>query len=322
MKFKLGHLYYEPPGTNECLFSIIELARIHLNLGHAPPGSVYSARRRAYPIEAEASDFEKLQAITKQCKGCQLFSRQPNRYRAVLPDKCVFNYDVALDVIFFTKIPILHAVCRQTHFSRAAILSKQDSYTIWCVFMTIWVATYLGVPFNLRVDQAKAFLSVQLKTLANSLGCNLVPIAVEAHWSLIAKRYHDPLQRIVQKRITDYPAAPFSLIADYANMAMSHTLGPEGFTAAILAFGTQPRLPIGNYDQHPQTVLNRMDLMTTAKREYEAIAAQLRIRRALHSAFPNDSTATLTPGDEALVYREKPAGKDHTHFLIMMDGYL
>ena len=305
LKFKLGHLYYEPPGTNEYLFSMIELAQIHRNLGHAPPGSVYSTLRRAYPIEAEASDLEKLQAVTKQCNGCQLFSLQPNRYRAVLPDQCVFNYDVALDVMFFTKIPILHAVCLQTHFSRAAILPKQDSYTTWCVFMTIWVTPYLDVPFNLCVDQAKAFFSVQFKTLANFLGCNLVPIAVEVHWSLIAERYHDPLRRIVQKRIVDHPAAPLSLIVDYANMAMSHTIRPEGFTPAILAFGTQLRLPIGNYDQQPQTVLNRMDLMTTARREYEAIAAQLLIRRALHSAFPNESTATLTSGDEVLVYREK-----------------
>lgn len=86
---------------------------------------------------------------------------------------------------------------------------------------------------------------------------------------------------------------------------MSHTIGPEGFTPAILAFGAQPRLPFGNYDQQPQTVTNRMDLMTTAIRKYEAIVSQLRLRRAFNSAPPNEAVYELTPGDEVLVYREK-----------------
>ena len=71
---------------------------------------------------------------------------------------------------------------------------------------------------------------MQLKNLANSVGCILVLIAAEALWSLIAERYHDPLRRFVNKLIVDHPAAPLPLFIDYANLAMSHTVGPEGFT--------------------------------------------------------------------------------------------
>ena len=161
---------------------------------------------------------------------------------------------------------------------------------------------------------------MQFQTLANSLGCNLVPIAVEAHWSLIAERYNDPLRRIVNKLIVDHPAAPLPLIIDYANLAMSDTVGPEGFTPAILAFGAQPLLPIGNYDQLPQTVTNRMDLMNTTRREHEAILAQFRIKRALHITPPNESTVNLTPG-EVLVYREKK-GWEGPYTFLYRDGRL
>lgn len=282
---------------------------------------MYSALRRAYPIETGSSDLDKLVEVTKQCKGCQLFTKQPNRYRAVLPEQCVFNFDVAIDVMFIRQVPILHAVCKQKHFSRAAILPKQDSYTIWATFMTIWMIPYLGVPHNLWVDQAKSFLSTQFTTLANVLGCNIVSIAVEAHWSLIAERYHDPLRRVVNKLFLDHPAAPLNLIVYYANLAISHTIGPEGFTPAILAFGAQPRLPIGNYDQQPQTSLNQMDLMTTARREYEAIIAGLRAERAIHTSSPNEIVADITPGDEVLVYREKK-GWDGPYTFLYRDGRL
>lgn len=115
------------------------------------------------------------------------------------------------------------------------------------MFITIWATPYLGVPCNLWVDQAKSFLSVQFKKLAYSLSCNLAPIAVEAHWSFIGEQYHDLLRRIENKLAVDHPLAPLPLLVDYANTALSHTIGLNRFTRATLAFGAQPRLPI---DEH------------------------------------------------------------------------
>ena len=41
---------------------------------------------------------------------------------------------------------------------------------------------------------------------------------------------------------------------------MKITGGPENFTPAILAFGAQPKIPIGDYTQAPQTVKRIFDL--------------------------------------------------------------
>lgn len=95
------------------------------------------------------------------------------------------------------------------------------------------------------------------------------------------------------------------LIIDYSNLAMSHTIGPEGFNPAILAFGVNPRLSIGNWDQMTQTVANWMHLMSKARREYEAIVSQLRLRRATTYATLNEAVLDITPGNEVLVFREK-----------------
>lgn len=90
---------------------------------------------------------------------------------------------------------------------------------------------------------------------------------------------------------------------------MSHPIGPEGFTPAILAFSKQPRLPIGENYQLPQTVTNRMDLMTTARREYEAIVSGLRESRAMNLNSPNKSVHELTIGDRVLLYTKKMMGR-------------
>lgn len=150
--------------------------------------------------------------------------------------------------------PVLHVFCKQTHFSRAALLFKLDSFTLKTTLMQTWVIAYTSVPFNLWFDKAKSFLSVQFTSLVNALEFNLVPVSVEADWSLIAKQYYDLLRRITQKLRVEHPTPPLSLITDYSNLAMSHTFGPEGFTPAIRAFGTHPRLLISNYEQQPQIV--------------------------------------------------------------------
>lgn len=123
LALKFGHLYYGTqqnrgphPNTTSYLFSVAELAKGHRNLGHAPAGSVYSALCRAYPIETGASNLKKLVQITKKCKRCQLFTKQLNRYRTMLPEQCLFNFDVDIDVMFIRQVPVLHAVCKQTHF--------------------------------------------------------------------------------------------------------------------------------------------------------------------------------------------------------------
>lgn len=50
-----------------------------------------------------------------------------NGYRAILPEQCTFNFDVAIDITFIKQQPILHAVFEQTHFLRAASLAKKPA---------------------------------------------------------------------------------------------------------------------------------------------------------------------------------------------------
>lgn len=301
---KLRRLYYETSLTNIYFFSTSELAQVHCNLGHAQHELIHSPLRQAHPIKTGSTVLSKLQKITKSCKGRQLYSKQPNRYRSTLLDQCIFSYNIAVSVTFIVSHSIFYVVCRQTHFSPAFPLPKQYSFETWQLFMTIWVTPYISVPYNLWVDLAKSFSSVQFKTFANSLGCDLVPVFIEAHWSLIAEHYHYLLKLISKKLIVGHLAALLALIMDYLNLAVSHIIRPEGFILSILAFGAQPRHPIGNYDQMPLAVTNWMDLMTTPRREYETILSQLRLRNAIISAPLNETELYIPLGDGVHVYRE------------------
>ncbi len=81
----------------------------------------------------------------------------------------------------------------------------------------------------------------------------------------------------MQKLRVDCPDLPFDGLVDYANLVMSRTMRPEGFTPAILAFGADPRLPIRDLAQVPMTVAQSMEVAAITRREYESAVARLRV---------------------------------------------
>lgn len=113
-------------------------------------------------------------------------------------------------------------------FCQAAAVPKQNSYTILTVFMSTWVNPYFGAPHTPLVDQEETFSSVQLTTLVNTLGCNVILILVEAYWSLITERNQNSFGRIANERIADHPATPLQLITNYASQVMLITIDPKG----------------------------------------------------------------------------------------------
>ncbi len=103
-------------------------------------------------------------------------------------------------------------------------------------------------------DRAKKFIYGIFVLNSNSLGSNIVPVAVEAHCSLIVERYHGPLRRVLLKLRVDCPDLPLAVLVDNADLVISHTMGPEVFAPAILVFDAEPRLPIGDLAQVPVSV--------------------------------------------------------------------
>lgn len=104
--------------------------------------------------------------------------------------------------------------------------------------MCIWLYPYLGAPVNIWVHKSKQFMFGIFGILCRSFGANIIPIAVEAHW--LWSNDTMALRRFVRKLREDCSGVPLDVLADYANTVMSHTMGPEGFSSAILDFEEDP----------------------------------------------------------------------------------
>lgn len=100
---------------------------MHSNLGHACSGTVFSTLKRAYPMETETSDLLKWQDMTQSCKGCQLYSKRPNKYWTVLPDQCVFNFDVVIDVMCI-KITLCFTFCEKNTLLKSCLIAEDGCF--------------------------------------------------------------------------------------------------------------------------------------------------------------------------------------------------
>ena len=202
------------------------IRKLHRNLDYPSAQKAYDSLQLAYPHETKRADFEMLKNIAANFFGFQPFAIMPNRYRAVLPDKIIFNYEVNLDIMFLERSMALHACFKHTRLKRATFISSSLSSVIWEVFMNIRVSPYLGAPHILIVHQQKSMISMEMKTFAASLGCKVIPIATEAHWSLVVERFHNPLRRTFLRLCHGFPNTPKNIILDYATVVILDVAEP------------------------------------------------------------------------------------------------
>ena len=84
--------------------------------------------------------------------------------------------------------------------------------------------------------------------------------------------------------------------------ALNNTAGPEGLVPTLLVFGMAPKLPLAHIEHLIPSQRQRFAAMELARREMEAIVAELRVKVAATTKTPHFEA--FKPGDLALVRRE------------------
>lgn len=298
------HLYITWP-IRKIYYTRAELYKLHHHFYHPSASKLYNLLRRTNPSKLNPNTIRTLDEITKSCSTCQKYSKGPHRFRVSFPkEKCIFNHEIAIDLLWLNGNPALHVVDTHTHFSAAAFIKSKSSSCVWNTFIQCWAATYIGYPDIIRLDQESAFMSKEFKSLTNSAGIELKISGVESHNAIgPGERYHAPLRHIFLKILEDYPNLNQEIALQLSVKSMNDTMGPEGLVPSLLVFGQLPRFP-----PHSTPLLShseRMNAMTIARKEMANITARLRIQKALKSKLPPATKYLINPGDQVYVYSEK-----------------
>ena len=132
----------------------------------------------------------------------------------------------------------------------------------------------------------------------------LTHTGTESHNSLgQGETYHSLLRRVYKKVSLMYPTLSKELRLSLSVKAMNDTAGPNRIVPSPILLGEIlhiPHMPHSNAD-----IDTRMQQMRTARREYENIVVQSRVRQTLQLKSPEASIKTSSRGQPVYVYREK-----------------
>ena len=84
----------------------------------------------------------------------------PVPFQGSIPDDAVvYNHEVAMDLLWLDKKPVLHIIDTHTSFQNAMFITEKSPEGLWTAFVECWSTVYLGFPNVLRVDQESSFYS-------------------------------------------------------------------------------------------------------------------------------------------------------------------
>lgn len=147
---KMGHLYVEwPPSV---YYTETELRRIHRHFFHPSTEKLMGLIRHGAKEYVTPHLRGQLDQVRNSCDTCQRLAPNPNRFKVSMPQDCVFNRAVGMDVMKIHKQSVLHVVNRDTKLAAATFLDGESSEKVWEAFLSCWVATYIGYPDAVVLD--------------------------------------------------------------------------------------------------------------------------------------------------------------------------
>lgn len=153
-------------------------------------------------------------------------------------------------------------------------------------------------------DQGSAFTSKSWKDNCDRISIKFRHTGTESHNSLgSGDTYHAMIRVIYNKVSMDYSSSSPQIRLAMIIMAMNDNSGPQGLVPSLLVFGMIPRF-ISDKTDLPNCK-QRMEIMKTARKEYEQIIGERRVQNALNKKVPPAVYFRFIPGQAVYEYREK-----------------
>lgn len=117
-----GKHMYVVWNVSHVMYSRAQLKKMHMHFFHPSAQKLFNLLKRIDPEQTTPETLDLLKQISKACSTCTVHSSAPHRFRVSLPeDLCVFNHELALDLMWLDSNPVLHVVDTHTLFLRHII---------------------------------------------------------------------------------------------------------------------------------------------------------------------------------------------------------
>lgn len=103
----------------------------------------------------------------------------------------ILSYEIAMDVMWLERTPIMHIVDTHTASQNAVVLRGKKPEDLWRAFMACWATVYAGYLATIRLDQESVFAAEPFRNLVTEQGIILQFSGAESHNSIgSGETYH------------------------------------------------------------------------------------------------------------------------------------
>lgn len=120
------------------LFTTAKLAKMHRHFYHHSAGRLFNLIERARPQEGTPETKAIPKDICKCCDPSQRLGITPIIFQVSMPERVLFNHQLALDLMWIQSGPVLHLVDTPNHFNAAQSLQGEDTEEIRLAFIPCW----------------------------------------------------------------------------------------------------------------------------------------------------------------------------------------
>lgn len=140
-KFRHASVDFSP---YRILLTRSELRRLHLHFMHLSADELIRLLWWALPRTKTLETEQIIGEISDACATCQEYRPSPLCFRTcIFPDKVIFNYELAIDIMLIDEVPILHIADSHTHFQNAVVSRSRSVQESWNAFIECWATVYI-----------------------------------------------------------------------------------------------------------------------------------------------------------------------------------
>lgn len=319
-KFDHPFIWWNP--IYQCLFSEVELRRLHKRFGHPHADKLYNLLKRSELPDVDSKTREILEDISRKCLHCQRYAQAPRRFKFNLREDKDFNHTVFVDIFYIDKRPILHVVDESTRYQAARWLPTVSADAVWRALRMCWIDVYLGPPDVITHDAGKQFMARVFQSNSEMLRIQTKGVPIESPNSMsFVERYHVPVRRAYNIINAEAPDTDPEQALQMAVKSVNDSAGPDGLVPTLLVYGALPRLGLPSDPPTPSS-FKRAVAVRKATQEISKHFARRQVSAAVRTRNgPDTSDIHSAPIDShVLVYRPEKDIWEGPYTLLDMQG--
>ena len=282
------------------------IRKIHKQAGHQT-----KEKFRRF-LEQGSIDWDKrvlkdeLEMISKNCHGCILKKRTPDKPAACIPVSYGFNQCVGVDLkINSDGTIILYVIDMWSKLLQARLVRSKRCEEITAAIMDCWVAVYGAFERTIH-DNGGEFTGPAFKEMMDLLGVTDGTSAAHSPWSCgIVEKHHAVVDSTYQALLRDFPSYKKETLLQWAVFVKNSTNTTMGWSPYQIVYGKNPRVPClltSNLAGLREEVLSsqmleNLNALNQARVEVNRALCDVRLKKMMKSKVRRNQTVFET-GDK------------------------